>query len=47
MMVQTGNRRRFVAGLAGVPLAVAGSQWFAPAVVAADDAGTPSSVPAD
>jgi len=45
MMSQTGNRRRFVAGLAGVPIALAGSQWFAPSVVA-DEAATPS-VPAD
>jgi carbonic anhydrase len=43
---QTGNRRRFVAGLAGIPIAMAGSRWFAPAAVAADEAATPS-VPAD
>jgi carbonic anhydrase len=47
MMSQTGNRRRFVAGLAGIPIAVAGSRWVAPAAVAADEAATPSSVPAD
>src|SRR5215212_10366341 len=47
MMSQTGNRRRFVAGLVGVPTALAGSRWFAPPAVAADDAATPSSVPAD
>jgi carbonic anhydrase len=47
MLSQTGNRRRFVAGLAGVPIALGGSRWFAPAAVAADDAATPSSVHAD
>src|SRR5215218_1699204 len=46
MMSQTGNRRRFVAGLVGVPTALAGSRWFATPAVAADDAATPS-VPAD
>jgi carbonic anhydrase len=46
MMSQTGNRRRFVAGLVGVPTALAGSQWFAPAARATDYAATPV-VPAD
>jgi carbonic anhydrase len=46
MMSRTGNRRRFVAGLAGVPTALAGSRWFAPPAVAADESATPS-VPAD
>ena len=46
MMAQTGNRRRFVAGLAGVPIALAGSRWFGPAAEATDDAATPS-VPAE
>lgn len=43
MMTQTGNRRRFVAGLAGVATALAGPQGFAPAAAAQ---ATPS-VPAD
>jgi carbonic anhydrase len=47
MMSQTGSRRRFVAGLAGLPIALGGSRWFAPAAVAADEPATPSSVPAD
>ena len=47
MTSQTGNRRRFVAGLAGIPIALGGSRWFAPAAVAADEMATPSSVPAD
>jgi carbonic anhydrase len=47
MMSQTGSRRRFVAGLAGIPIALGGSRWFAPAAVAADEPATPSSVPAD
>jgi carbonic anhydrase len=46
MMSQTGNRRRFVAGLAGVPTALAGTRWFAPAAVATDYAATPT-LPAD
>src|SRR5215218_10086087 len=46
MMSQTGNRRRFVAGLVGVPTALAGSRWFVTPAVAGDDAATPS-VPAD
>jgi carbonic anhydrase len=41
-MTQTGNRRRFVAGLAAVPTALAGSRWLAPAAAAQDAA-----VPAD
>lgn len=45
MMAHTGNRRRFVAGLAGVPTALAGSRWSAPAM-APGDAATPA-VPAD
>ena len=46
MMAQTGNRRRFVAGLAGVSTALAGSRWFAPAAEATDYSATPT-VPAD
>ena len=46
MMTQTGNRRRFVAGLAGASTALAGSRWFAPAAKATDYSGTPV-VPAD
>lgn len=45
MTAQTGNRRRFVTAVAGVPITLAGSRWFGPAA-AADDAATPS-VPAD
>ncbi len=45
MMLQIGNRRRFVAGLVGVPTALAGSRWFGPAA-ATDSAATPG-VPAD
>jgi carbonic anhydrase len=41
MMVQTGNRRRFGAALASVPIALAGSRWFGPAAVA-EDAATPT-----
>ena len=41
MMAQTGNRRRFVAALASVPVALAGSRWFGPAA-AAEDAATPT-----
>lgn len=40
MMGQSGNRRRFVAGLAGLSTALAGSRGFRPAA-AADDAATP------
>jgi len=47
MMSQTGNRRRFIVGLAGVPTALAASRWIGPAAVAADDAGPPSGVAAD
>src|SRR5215207_8609341 len=47
MTSQIGSRRRFVAGLAGIPIALGGSRWFAPAAVAADEPATPSSVPAD
>jgi carbonic anhydrase len=46
MMAQIGNRRRFMAGLAGVPIALAGTRWFGPAARAADEVATPS-VPAD
>jgi carbonic anhydrase len=46
MLSQTGNRRRFVAGLAGIPIAVAGSRWVAPAAEATDYSATPT-VPAD
>lgn len=46
MMAQTGNRRQFVAALAGVPTALVASRWFAPAVLATDYAATPT-VPAD
>jgi carbonic anhydrase len=45
MMTHTGNRRRFMAMLAGAPVALTGSRWLEPAV-AAEPAGTPS-VPAD
>jgi carbonic anhydrase len=45
MMAQTGNRRRFVAGLAGVPTALVGARWLGPAA-APGGAATPS-VPAD
>ena len=41
MVSQSGNRRRFVAGLASVPAAWAGARWFGPAAVAAQDAATP------
>jgi carbonic anhydrase len=46
MMTHTGNRRRFLAGLASVPTALVGSRWFAAAAKATDAAATPS-VPAD
>ena len=46
MMAQTGNRRRFVAALAGVPIALAGSRWSGPALAATDYSATPT-VPAD
>jgi carbonic anhydrase len=46
MMAQSGNRRRFVAGLAGAPIALAGSRWFGAAVAAPGNAATPT-VPAD
>lgn len=46
MMAQIGNRRRFVAALAGAPAALAVSGWFAPAARATDYAATPG-VPAD
>src|SRR3712207_3200501 len=45
-MSQTGNRRRFIAGLASVPVALAGSRWLAPAVEATDYSATPT-VPVD
>jgi carbonic anhydrase len=40
MMAQTGNRRRFVAGMVGASTALVGSRWFAPAG-ATDYAATP------
>jgi carbonic anhydrase len=46
MMAQSGNRRRFVAGLAGVPIALAGSRWVGSAAAAPVNAATPT-VPAD
>src|SRR4051812_6743797 len=46
MMAQTGNRRRFVAGVAGVPIALAGVRGGAPAMAATDYAATPT-MPAD
>src|SRR5215218_8630978 len=46
MMAQTGNRRRFVAALAGVPIALAGSRRGGPALAATDYSATPT-VPAD
>jgi carbonic anhydrase len=46
MMAQIGNRRRFVAALAGAPAALAVSGWFAPAARATDYDATPG-VPAD
>ncbi len=48
MMLRSGNRRRFIAGLAGVPIALAGSRWLGPGVAAAeyDYEATPA-VPAD
>jgi carbonic anhydrase len=46
MMAQSGNRRRFVAALAGVPIALAGSRWVGPVAAAPDNAATPT-VPAD
>ncbi len=42
MAVHTGNRRRFVAGLVGVPIALAGSRWLAPVARASDPAATPA-----
>ncbi len=45
MMAQTGNRRRFVAGMVGASTALVGSRWFAPAG-ATDYAANPV-VPAD
>jgi carbonic anhydrase len=45
MIAQSGIRRRFVAALAGVPIALAGSRWVGPAA-APDNAATPT-VPAD
>jgi carbonic anhydrase len=46
MMEQTGNRRRFVAMVAGVPFAWAGSRSLGPATAAATEVATPS-VPAE
>jgi carbonic anhydrase len=46
MMGHTGNRRRFVATVAGLPMAWAGSHWPGSAAAAPDEAATPS-VPAD
>jgi carbonic anhydrase len=46
VMAQTGNRRRFVAALAGVPIALTGSRWVGPALAATDYSATPT-VPAD
>ena len=45
MMTHTGNRRRFLAGLAATPAALAGSQWMELAAAAPVEA-TPS-IPAD
>lgn len=42
MAAHTGNRRRFVAGLVGVPMALAGSRWLAPTAHATDTAATPA-----
>src|SRR3954453_12179612 len=42
MMAQIGNRRRFVAALAGGPAPLAASSWFAPAAWASDYATTPT-----
>ena len=44
-MAQTGSRRLFAAGLATVPIALAGSRWVG-AAAATDYAATPT-VPAD
>jgi carbonic anhydrase len=46
MMAQTGNRRRFVTALAGVPIALTGSRWVGQALAATDYSATPT-VPAD
>ena len=46
MVGQHGNRRRFVAALAGIPPSLAGSRWVAPAAAATDYGATPT-VPAD
>jgi carbonic anhydrase len=46
MMTHMGSRRRFVAGLAGVPVAWIGSRWFGPVAKATDYSATPT-VPAD
>src|SRR5829696_1297633 len=46
MTAQTGSRRRFVAALAGAPIALAGSRWFGSEAAATDYAATPT-VPAD
>lgn len=45
-MAQSGNRRRCVAALDGVPTALVASRWFSPAAEATDHAATPT-VPAD
>jgi carbonic anhydrase len=42
MMAQAASRRRFVAGLAGVSTALAGTRWFAPAAAAPAYGATPS-----
>jgi carbonic anhydrase len=46
VMARTGNRRRFIAALGGVPIALAGSRWLGPEAAATDYAATPG-VPAD
>lgn len=42
MAVHIGNRRRFIAGLASVPIGLAGARWFGPAASAAGAAASPS-----
>src|SRR3954469_9293905 len=42
MLTHTANRRRFMAGLAGVSTALAGSRWVAPAAAATGYAATPT-----
>lgn len=47
MEAHTGSRRRFVAGLAGLPIALAGARWFGSVAAATAGAATPSASPSE